>query len=76
MAQRRNQARFILEALVDLCAGSQSTVENLDRIQASRANVASDIYGSNATGPEEALNAIGLGQDFADDVLVSGGHGS
>jgi hypothetical protein len=51
-------------------------VENLDRIQSSRANVAGDIYGSNATGPEEALNAIGLGQDFADDVLVSGGHGS
>ena len=32
MAQRRNQAGFILEALIDLCAGSQSTVETISGV--------------------------------------------
>ena len=70
VAQRRDEARLILKPLVELGAGRELAVQHLDRIKAIAAHVPGHIDGADGSDAKEALDAVGLGKDLADDVLV------
>ena len=75
VAQRRDRARLVLEALVDIGVGGGLAVQDLDGEQAPGAHVPCRIHRSHAPAAKEAFYLIGSSQGSTEQVCALLGHG-